>query len=243
MNNYQKILRRVLDALNKYKEETNCKGVVIGISGGKDSTFVTMLSKKVWGKNVFGVLMPNGIQKDLKDSVDICEQLGIAYTKINIGSAIKSLTKEIEAQACKISDKSMTNIPPRIRMTTLYAIAQSMGYRVIGTSNFSESYIGWTTKFGDSACDINPIGTLTCSEVIELGKILAEEFGLDKKYIVKAPADGLTSKTDEDNFGFTYKDLDEYIVTGKGDEELVQKIEQMHKASEHKRKMPYIVAS
>ena len=241
MNNYQKILRRVLDALNKYKEETNCKGVVIGISGGKDSTFVTMLSKKIWGKNVFGVLMPNGRQKDIKDSVDICEQLGIAYTKINIGSTIKSLTKEIETQACKISDKSMTNIPPRIRMTTLYAIAQSMGYRVIGTSNFSESYIGWTTKFGDSACDVNPIGTLTCSEVIELGKILAEEFGLDEKYIVKAPSDGLTSKTDEDNFGFSYSDLDNYIANKTGDEKTIQKISQMHKASEHKRTSPILL--
>jgi NAD+ synthase len=136
-----------------------------------------------------------------------------------------------------ISDQAKTNIAPRIRMTVLYAIAQSLGYLVIGTGNKSEAMIGWTTKFGDSACDFNPIGHLTCREVIEIGIELAEEFGLDINYIVKKPADGLTSKTDEDNFGFTYAELDDYLLYNKRGPN-VEKIENMIRWAEHKRKMP-----
>lgn len=234
-------LKRLLNWLERYKNETNCRGVVLGVSGGKDSTIVAMLAKKIWGKNVFGVLMPNGNQKDIKDSIDICEQLEIHYSKVNIGSAIKALSNEIEAQACKISEKSQTNIPPRIRMATLYAIAQSLGYRVIGTSNASERYIGWSTKWGDSVSDVNPIGNLTCTEVVEMGKILAKEFGLDEKFVSKKPSDGLTGKSDEENFGFSYEELDNWILFGEGvSKEVADKIEEMHKYSEHKREMPPI---
>lgn len=131
-------------------------------------------------------------------------------------------------------------IPQRIRMTTLYAIAQTLGYRVIGTGNASEAYIGWTTKWGDSAYDFNPIAHLTCTEVMSLGELLANEFGLNKKYVTKTPSDGLCGKTDEDSFGFTYATLDGYISGGMSstDYETALKIEQMHQASEHKRNMP-----
>ena len=125
-------------------------------------------------------------------------------------------------------------------MTVLYAIAQSLGYRVIGTGNASEAYVGWTTKWGDGAYDFNPIAHLTCTEVMALGELLADQFGLDKKYVVKTPSDGLCGKTDEDSFGFTYVALDDYISGDMTniDYETVRKIEQMHQASEHKRNMP-----
>lgn len=125
-------------------------------------------------------------------------------------------------------------------MTILYAVAQTLGYRVIGTGNASEAYIGWTTKWGDSAYDFNPIAHLTCTEVMALGDLLADEFGLNKKYVTKTPSDGLCGKTDEDSFGFTYATLDGYISGGMSntDYETALKIEQMHQASEHKRNMP-----
>ena len=149
-------LKEILDWLEQYKEITRCRGVVLGISGGKDSTVVAMLAKKVWGDNVLGVLMPNHNQSDLDDSLKIIETLGINFKVVNIGKVYDSLLEVVEDEGSgsdycngkvfNISRKSLTNIPPRIRMTILYAIAQTLGYRVIGTGNASEAYIGWTTK-------------------------------------------------------------------------------------------------
>ncbi len=246
-------LKEILNWLEQYKEATRCRGIVLGISGGKDSTVVAMLAKKVWGNNVFGVLMPNGTQKDIDDALDIVKTLGIEHRIVNIETVYNSLLHVIEnrieetpigrdfvANCPKVTDKAKTNIPPRIRMTVLYAVAQTLGYRVIGTGNASEAYIGWTTKWGDSAYDFNPIAHLTCTEVMALGDLLADEFGLNKKYVTKTPSDGLCGKTDEDSFGFTYATLDGYISGGMSntDYETALKIEQMHQASEHKRNMP-----
>ena len=238
---------RITEWMNEYKEKTNCRGVVLGISGGKDSTVVAMLSKKVFGDNVFGVIMPNGEQKDIDDAVTVCQTLNINYRIVNINDAYKGLLNAIAycpgMEDANISDKAKTNIPPRLRMTTLYAIAQTLGYRVIGTGNFSERYIGWFTKFGDGGCDLNPIAHLTCFEVVELGKELCKEFELPESLIVKTPADGLTGKSDEDNFGFTYQQLENYIklVDGSGDVDIDKKIEHMNKMSEHKLRTPYTI--
>ena len=231
--------QKIINFLEKYKEETNCKGVTLGISGGKDSTVVAMLSKLVFGENVLGVIMPNGIQKDIDDSLTVCKTLDIPYVVVNIKDSYDAILNQIHG--VEISDKAKTNIPPRLRMTTLYAIAQTLGYRVIGTGNASERYIGWFTKYGDGGCDLNPIAHLTCTEVIELGKELCKEFNLPIDLVVKKPADGLTGKSDEENFGFTYKQLDDYIrlVDGSGNIEVDEKIEKLHKYSEHKLKMPY----
>ena len=250
MNN----INHITEWMNEYKEKTNCSGVVLGISGGKDSTVVAMLSKKVFGDNVFGVIMPNGEQKDIDDAIQVCKTLNIKYKIVNIENAFKKLINAIEypedespndidfIYTC-ISDKAKTNIPPRLRMTTLYAIAQTLGYRVIGTGNFSERYIGWFTKFGDGGCDLNPIAHLTCFEVVELGKELCKEFELPETLIVKTPADGLTGKSDEDNFRFTYQQLEDYIklVDGSGDADVDKKIEHMNKMSEHKLRTPYTI--
>lgn len=229
---------RIVQWLEKYKELTNCKGVVLGISGGKDSTVVAMLAKKVWGDNVLGVLMPNGTQKDIDDAIKVCQVLNIEYKIVNIKETYDALLKDMPI---KISDKSKTNIPPRLRMTTLYAIAQTLGYRVIGTGNASERTIGWTTKWGDSAYDFNPIACLTCTEVVKLGVELAKEFGLDETLVNKKPADGLTGKSDEDNFGFTYKQLDDWILLGtSGNDEIDDKIQLLRERGMHKQSMPKI---
>jgi len=235
----QNKLSEIMKWLCRYKDSTQCRGVVIGISGGKDSTTVAMLAKKVWGDKVLGVLMPNGIQKDIVDAFNIVKTLGIEHCVVNINTTYNSLVNAVENCRC-ITDKAKTNVAPRLRMTVLYAIAQSLGYRVIGTGNASEAYVGWTTKWGDGAYDFNPIAHLTCTEVMALGELLADQFGLDKKYVVKTPSDGLCGKTDEDSFGFTYVALDDYISGDMTniDYETVRKIEQMHQASEHKRNMP-----
>jgi NAD+ synthase len=232
--------KKVVEWLEKYKEATACSGVVLGISGGKDSTTVAMLAKKVWGDSVIGVLMPNGEQSDIADSYEIVKALGLRHYVVNINDAFSGIVGAIEKSgAPKIEGQAKTNIPPRLRMTTLYAIAQSFGYRVIGTGNASEIYIGWTTKWGDGGHDLNPIAGLTCTEVMELGSLLSLEFGLDGRLAVKAPSDGLTGRTDEDNFGFTYKELDDYILYGiEPEKEKLEKIKRMHAFSAHKRKMP-----
>lgn len=229
---------RIIQWLQKYKELTNCKGVVLGVSGGKDSTVVAMLSKLVFGDNIVGVIMPNGAQKDIDDAIKVCQVLNIEYKIVNIKETYDALLKDMPI---KISDKSKTNIPPRLRMTTLYAIAQTLGYRVIGTGNASERTIGWTTKWGDGAYDFNPIACLTCTEVVKLGIELAKEFGLDETLINKKPADGLTGKSDEDNFGFTYKQLDDWILLGtSGNDEIDDKIQLLRERGMHKQSMPKI---
>lgn len=232
-----KELKTILAWMRDYKERTGAQGVVLGLSGGKDSTIVAMLAKMVFGNNVVAVMMPNGVQKDITDSLDIAKKLELVSMVVNIENAFDSIIDESKYAGVYISEKAATNIAPRIRMTVLYGIAQSLGYLVIGTGNYSEYMTGWTTKFGDSACDFNPIQHLTCSQVIKLGKELAKEFDLPVKYIVKSPGDGLTGKTDEDNFGFTYKELDKYLTKGKKGLN-ADKIQKMIKSSEHKRRMP-----
>ena len=227
-------LERVIQWMSDFKTKNNVKGVVLGLSGGKDSTTVAMLAKKVFGENVLAVSMPNGEQTDIADVQGIIKALNLQATTVNIKNAYNGL---LTASSVEISEKAKTNIAPRLRMTTLYSIAQTLGYLVIGTGNKSEAMIGWTTKFGDSACDFNPIGHLTCREVIEIGKELAAEFGLDEGYIVKKPADGLTGKSDEDNLGFTYEELDDYLLYD-AEGPNAEKIKQMILWAEHKRTMP-----
>ena len=220
-----KVYNNIINRLKEFQECNHVKGYVLGISGGKDSTVVAKLLVDSIGKeNVLGVLMPNGEQKDIDDSIKVCELLDIDYTIVNISDAYKSMVDEIQSiydanlpnihggctkngKSLLISNKALTNIPPRIRMTVLYAIAQSLGYLVAGTGNKSERFVGWFTKWGDGACDINPIAHLTCTEVIELGDYLELPYEL----VHKTPADGLTGKSDEDNLGFTYKELDSLI--------------------------------
>ena len=216
-------------------KKSGCKGVTLGLSGGKDSTVVAMLAVKVWGReNVHGIIMPNHSWDDVEDALAIARTLKIKYFIKPIRETYDALTKDL-----KEDEKAFTNIAPRIRMTVLYAMAQTYGHRVIGTGNRSERYIGWCTKFGDMGCDMNPIVHLTCGQVIDIGLTLAEELSLNPAFIKRPPADGLTGKTDEDNFGFTYDQLDAYILNGtSGNKKIDKKIEKMHEAALHKLTMP-----
>lgn len=233
---------RIIEFLRNYQKTSGLKGVVLGISGGKDSTIVAKLCVDAFGKdNVVGILMPNGDQKDIGTSYDVIKELGIHYIYVNIMDIYRDIPQRLVIHArpnwnsFSFNEKTRTNIPPRLRMMYLYAIAQELGYRVAGTGNLSERYIGWCTKFGDMACDFNPIAHLTCNEVIALGDYM----GISKSLVHKIPSDGLTNRSDEENFGFSYEQLDSYI---RGQHqipsEIEDKIKLMHERSMHKLKMP-----
>ena len=198
---------------------------VIGISGGKDSSIVAALCVEALGKDrIVGVLMPNDYQADLADSYTLCEHLGIKYMVINIGSTVESLKSHICTNV-ELSDQTIINLPPRIRMATLYAVSQSVNGRVANTCNLSEDYIGYSTRWGDSVGDFAPLANLTSDEVVAIG----DACGLPYELTHKTPSDGLCGKTDEDNFGFTYAVLNKYIRTNIcEDEEVKAKIVKMH---------------
>ena len=209
------------------KNGEGCRAVV-GISGGKDSSVVAALCVEALGKNrVFGVLMPNGEQVDIEDSYKLVEYFGIEYCIVNIHGAIKSLKHEIRP---KLGDhwsvQTSINLPPRIRMATLYAVSQTVCGRVANTCNLSEDWVGYATRYGDGAGDFSPLSKLTVTEVKAIGK----ELGLPDEFVDKTPSDGLCGRTDEDNLGFTYDVLDRYIRTGEIDNLSVKdKIDSMHK--------------
>ncbi len=203
---------------------------VIGISGGKDSSIVAGLCVEALGKDrVIGITMPNGVQKDISDSMKLINHLGIRYFNVNIGETYKALMGEVEKelgiQNIEVSNQTVINMPPRLRMTTLYAVSQSLNGRVANTCNLSEDWVGYSTRYGDAAGDFSPLGGLTVQEVKAIGK----ELGLPIDLVEKTPSDGLCGKTDEDNLGFTYAVLDKYIRTGVCEDPVIKaKIDDKH---------------
>ena len=190
---------------------------VVGISGGKDSSIVAALCVEALGKErVIGVLMPNGVQADIDMAMLLVNHLGIKHYVINIKNAVEA---ELKALPFEPSVQTITNIPPRIRMTTLYAVAQSNNGRVANTCNLSEDWVGYSTRYGDQAGDFSPCSFLTVDEMKQIGRLC----GLPDVLIDKVPIDGLCGKTDEDNLGFTYAVLDRYIRTGEIDDENIKK--------------------
>ena len=220
-----------------FKDNPDGKAI-IGISGGKDSTIAAALCVEALGADrVIGVLMPNGKQNDISDSYEVCGHLGIQSYKINIGAICNGLCNLIDMEydydKCCINNPMIkTNLPARIRMTTLYAMAALYpNSRVVNTCNRSEDYVGYSTKYGDAAGDFSPLGNLTVREVLEIGN----DLGLPEHLVHKAPSDGMCGKTDEDNLGFTYEQLDDHILnTGDVDMETRTKIERLHYATRHK---------
>ena len=216
--------------------EANGKGcnAVIGISGGKDSSVVAALCVEALGKErVIGVLMPNGEQPDIDCSQQLVAYLGIPYHVCNIQKAVDGVLASLTETGVEISRQTKVNLPPRIRMATLYALSQSFNGRVANTCNLSEDYVGYSTRYGDAAGDFAPLGKLTVQEVKAIGKYL----GLPENLVEKVPSDGLTDRTDEDNLGFTYAMLDKYIRTGVcEDEEKKARIDRLHVLNKFKLK-------
>lgn len=216
--------------------EENGKGcnAVIGISGGKDSSIVAALCKEALGKErVIGVLMPNGQQRDIEDSKALVAHLGIPYYICNIKDAVDGVLKSLQDAGVEVSRQTIINLPPRIRMSTLYALSQSNNGRVANTCNLSEDWVGYSTRYGDAAGDFSPLGKLTVREVKTIGR----ELDLPDFLVEKIPSDGLTDKSDEDNLGFTYAELDTYIREGViENKEHKERIDRLHRLNEFKLK-------
>lgn len=245
--------------MKTWAEQTNAKNFVVGISGGKDSTVVAMLLCAIFGKErVYGVMMPQGEQSDIQDSIDVCDILGIRHTTVNIGESVSAITDEIYKNRAKSGiypTKDMDiNLPARIRMSTLHAIGQCVDGRVINTSNLSEDMVGYATQFGDNAGSYAPLQGLTVTEVKALGIYLIDVVDIDEnrwyrpqniidctsdKYtlrhlINKTPVDGLQAQTDEERLGFTYAALDKFIRFNEGSDEFKSLIKKKYQQNKFK---------
>ena len=199
---------------------------VIGISGGKDSSVAAALCVEALGKDrVIGVLMPKGTQHDIDMAYLLVNHLGIRHFEINIEDAFEGILKQMPADL-ELSAQAKQNLPPRLRMSTVYAVSQCCNGRVCNTCNLSEDWVGYSTRYGDSVGDFSPLSKLTVQEVKEIGYLL----NLPKELVDKVPIDGLCGKTDEENLGFTYAELDTYIRTGKIDDPAKkERIDTLHK--------------
>jgi NAD+ synthase len=230
MFNAEKVKNECVEWIKEFFME-NGKGcnAVVGISGGKDSSVVAALCVEALGKDrVIGVLMPNGVQNDIDMAKKLVNHLGIRYYIVNIKDAVDGLKNSIPFD---LSEQSLINLPPRIRMSTLYAVSQSHNGRVANTCNLSEDWVGYSTRYGDSVGDFSPLSNLTVQEVKQIGRVL----GLPEELIEKAPTDGLSGQTDEDKLGFTYAELDKYIRQGViEDKEKKARIDHLHKINKFK---------
>ena len=243
MFHVEKVTNDIVRWIRDWFDE-NGKGcnAVVGISGGKDSSVVAALCVAALGKDrVIGVLMPNGVQPDIDCSKQLVQHLGIPYFVCNIKKSVDGVIESLQESGVEISCQTIINLPPRIRMSTLYALSQSKNGRVANTCNLSEDWVGYSTRYGDAAGDFAPLGQLTVREVVAVGKHL----NLPIHLVEKVPSDGLSGKTDEDNLGFTYAALDKYIREGVCEDEQVKaKIDHLHKANEFKMKpipaFPYV---
>lgn len=222
----------IINWIRDYFDENgkDCSAI-IGISGGKDSAATAALCVKALGADrVYGILLPNGDQYDIEIARNIGKHLGIMSLTINIKPTVDALFASIDSSALTLNRQAAVNVPARIRMTTLYAVSATLNGRVANTCNLSEDWVGYSTKYGDSAGDFSPLANLTVTEVKAVGREL-----LPKKYIEKTPEDGLSGLSDEENLGFTYAVLDRYIREGVCEDAAVkEKIDRLHSMNRHK---------
>lgn len=214
----EKVRDEIIDWLKQYAKRSNFHKVVIGISGGKDSTVTAALCVRALGpKNVYGVMLPDGEQKDIEDSILVCQSLGIPNIRVNIHDMHEDLLREIDFTNCDpgkddflvdYSKEADINVPPRLRMTVLRYITQALGARLVGTGNLSEITVGYFTKDGDQSCDFSLLGDLTSLEVVQIGLTMPE---IPAHLVTKTPSDGLCGLSDEEKLGISYNDIHEYI--------------------------------
>jgi len=223
--NAEEVKNKCVAWIQKFFEENGpgCNAVV-GISGGKDSSIVAALCVEALGSDrVIGVLMPCGVQSDIDMAKKLVEHLQIKSYEVNVEAAVNGVLNAITE--IELTAQTKTNLPARIRMSTLYAVSQSVNGRVANTCNLSEDWVGYSTRYGDAAGDFSPLSRLTVTEIKQIGRLL----GLPAELVDKVPIDGLCGKTDEENLGFSYETLDRYIREGVcEDAALKEKIDRMH---------------
>ena len=232
-NHIQEDIQKRIEFIQQYVEKAHAKGVIVGISGGIDSAVTAALSVKALGKeNVLGIWLPaysSPIHE--QDARALAEAIDLRLETIDVGPAFDAILTEIE-KVEGLNDLQKGNTKARLRMTSLYAVAGQKGYLVADTCNYSEIYVGYMTKGGDGLADFNPVASLTKHQI----RMVAEELGVPDPIITKPPsADLWIGQTDEQEMGFTYEDLDRYLLTGEGNPQVVEKIERLHRISEHKR--------
>ncbi len=231
--NAKKVKADVVQWIKDWFEENGpgCNAVV-AISGGKDSSVVAALCVEALGKDrVIGVLLPKGKQHDIDVSKALVEHLDIKHFEINIEDAFNGLMNQLQDALPEVATQTVTNLPPRLRMSATYAVSQSVNGRVANTCNLSEDWVGYSTRYGDAAGDFSPLSFLTVQEVKAIGR----ECGLPDMFVDKTPIDGLQPKTDEENLGFTYAVLDRYIRTGEIDDlDTKARIDRLHKINQFK---------
>ena len=230
--------------LKEYAEKSGFKDVILGISGGKDSTVSAALCARALGKeHVYGVMLPDSVQPDIEDSKRVCEALGINRKVLNIGETHKALLAAVEESdgfEVPFHTESNINVGPRLRMTVLRYLGQAIGARLVGTGNLSEATVGYCTKDGDTSCDFALLGTLTSVEVVQVGLTMEE---IPRDLVVKTPTDGLSGKSDEERLGVTYQQIHDYIRLGTcGDPQTDAIIARKEAGSMHKRQMPYVIS-
>ena len=225
----EKVFKQIENATLGFTEKVGTKRVVLGISGGKDSSIIAWAMKKILGaKNVFGVMMPNGVQPDIADAEQVFAETGINKLEVNIGKAFEELFDEVkfEAEAAVASDESLNmtdtkiNMPPRLRMTALFGVAQAVNGIVLNTDNLEEICLGYYTIFGDGAGSFGPIRDLTVPEVLQLGKWL----GVPDNLVYKTPGDGLQAEGDEARMGISYAEMHEFLRKNGGSDEMKKKV-------------------
>ena len=227
--------QNAIEWIREYVEKIGANGIVIGNSGGKDSATVLAMAVEAIGKErVLSVAMPCfSKQTDLEDAKLVAEAFEVPLLKVDLSNTYQEMENEINCQIPQsLTQEAMINIKPRLRMTTLYSIAQTLGYLVIGTGNLCEAMVGYTTKWGDNSSDFNPIGNFIVEEVLAIGKML----GVPEKILQKAPSDGLGGQTDEEKMGIQYSQVAEMIETGTTDETAKKEIIIRYQSSKHKRR-------
>ncbi len=232
-----KLSEKIIEWTKNWFKDNDRKTAVLGISGGKDSAVVAaVLVHALGAENVFGVLMPNGIQNDISDSEQVVKELGIRSITVNINNAYSGLLDEISSKVGELTCEAKINSAPRLRMTTLYAVAQTLSERdgakacVVGTGNASECYVGYFTKWGDGAHDVNLLKDLWVDEVKQIG----DELGYFPNIVHKAPTDGLSGSTDEAKLGVTYDEIYKFAHGEEVSQEAKERIEKLHKIANHK---------
>lgn len=236
MRDWKEETQKIITWMRKKVEEAKAQGVVLGMSGGIDSSVVAVLAQKALGKNSLGIMMPcYSIPRDLEDALEVAKMFSIPYRIISLEKPYDAFLEVLGEKEEDSRSLALANLKPRLRMCTLYYFANRLNYLVCGSSNRSEITIGYFTKYGDGGADILPIAHLTKTEVRELAQFL----NLPSSLIAKPPSAGLwEGQTDEEEMGITYEKIDEFILYQKGEEPYLSKIKNKIRQSEHKRKMP-----
>lgn len=216
-------------------EEAGAKGGVFGVSGGVDSALVLALAKRAWPENCLGLVMPcHSLPEDVEDALYVLREFSCPYRLIDLSPVYDGLVASLPDRG-EDSELALANIKPRLRMITLYYYANLMNYIVVGTGNKAELHVGYFTKYGDGGVDILPLGDLTKREVRQLAKYL----GVPERIVERVPSAGLwRGQTDEGEMGITYRDLDAYLSGEAIPPEVKERIDERHRRSEHKRRLP-----